>query len=163
MPSTYGERIESIGRTFPGVREGSGATGSPPYGFPAVFTHPVGPPLLVDAATYKHALFIAPCNGCRIKELWLSGAVKIAQGTNTIAFERYDASADAGANVLSTATIDPDTITAKEGLQLTLTATAADLMMDEGDVLWCTLVAGTQSTAGEGYTVTGLVIVPDVA
>ena len=147
---------------LPGTLEGSGAAGKPVLGTQAIFSQSVGPSLLVDGTTYKQALFIAPCDGCYIKELWLSGAVKIAQGTNTIAFEKYDASANAGANVQSAATIDPDTITAKEGLKLSLTTTVADLVMDEGDVLWCTLVAGTQSTAGEGYVVTGVVIVPTV-
>lgn len=162
MPSTSGNSIVSIGRDFPNIGEKSGPTGRPGRGWPVHFNVPVGPPLLVDSATYKHALFIAPCDGCRIKELWLTGAVKIASGTNTIAFEKYDASANAGVNALSTTNIDPDTITATEGLQLTLTTTAADLLMDEGDVLWCTLVAGTQGTAGQGYLVSGLVIVPDV-
>lgn len=162
MPSTTGASIQSVGRNFPNTGEKSGSVGRPPFGWPVHFNVPVGPPLLVDGATYKHALFVAPCDGCRIKEMWLTGAVKIAQGTNTIAFEKYDASADAGVNALSTTNIDPDTITATEGLQLTLTTTLADLLMDEGDVLWCTLVAGTQSTAGQGYLVSGLVIVPDV-
>jgi hypothetical protein len=146
----------------PGTLENSGAAGRPALGNQVIFSAPIGPPLLVDGATYKHVLFIAPCDGCNIKELWLSGAVKIGSGTNTIAFEKYDASGNAGANVLSAATIDPDTITAKEGLQHTLTTTLADLVMDEGDTLWCTLVAGTQTTAGEGYCVTGVVIVPTV-
>jgi hypothetical protein len=145
-----------------GTLENSGAAGRPALGTQAIFSQSVGASLLVDGTTYKQALFIAPCDGCFIKELWLSAAVKIAQGTNTIAFEKYDASANAGANVLSAASIDPDTITAKEGLQHSLTTTTSDLVMDEGDVLWCTLVAGTQSTAGEGYVVTGVVIVPTV-
>jgi hypothetical protein len=145
-----------------GTLEGSGAAGRPILGNQVIFSAPIGAPILVDGTTYKHALFIAPCDGCYIKELWLSAAVKIAQGTNTIAFEKYDASANSGANVLSAANIDPDTITAKEGLQHTLTTTVADLVMDAGDVLLCTLVAGTQSTAGEGYVVTGVVIVPTV-
>lgn len=162
MPSTSGDSIVSIGRTLPGIGEKSGPVGRPAYGWPVEFNVPVGPPLLVDGATYKHALYIAKSDGCRIKELWLSGAIKIGSGTNTIAFEKYDASANAGVNVLSTTNIDPDTITATEGLQLALTTTVADLLMDEGDVLWCTLVAGTQTTAGQGYLVSGVVIVPDL-
>lgn len=162
MPSTTGNSIVSVGRTLPNIGEGSGAVGRPPFGWPVHFNVPIGPPLLVDGATYKHALFIAPCDGCRIKELWLTGAIKIGSGTNTIAYEKYDASANAGVNVLSAASIDPDTITATEGLQHSLTTTTADLLMDEGDVLWATLVCGTMTTAGQGYLAAGLVIVPDV-
>ena len=145
---------------LPGTLEKSGAAGVPALGTQAVFTQSIGASLLVDSTTYKQALFIAPCGGCFIKELWLSAAVKIASGTNTIAFEKYDASGDAGVNVLSTTNIDPDTITTTEGLQLTLTTTTTNLVMDEGDVLWATLVCGTQGTAGQGYLVTGVAIVP---
>ena len=107
-------------------------------------------------------IFIAPCDGCFIKEAWLSAAVKIGSGTNTIAFDNYDASGDAARNVLSTATIDPDTITTTEGLQLTLSTTLTDRVMDEGDVLNAVLVCGTMTTAGQGYVVTALILVPDV-
>jgi hypothetical protein len=34
--------------------------------------------------------------------------------------------------------------------------------MDEGDVLNYTLVAGTQTTAGQGYALTAIIIVPDL-
>ena len=162
MPSTSGNSIVSIGRDFPNIGEKSGPTGRPGRGWPVHFNVPIGPPLLVNTTTYKHAVFVAPCNGCRIKEVWLTAAVKIASGTNTLALEKYDASADAGVNALSTTNMDPTTITATEGFQLTLTTTSADLLMDEGDVLWATLVCGTQGTAGQGYVLSGIVIVPDV-
>lgn len=160
MPINSTQPISAV--PLVGTLEGGGAAGRPALGTQAIFSQSVGPSLLVDGTTYKQALFIAPCDGCYIKELWLSAAVKIGSGTNTIAFEKYDASANAGANVLSAANIDPDTITTTEGLQLTLSTTQSALTMDEGDVLWCTLVAGTQTTAGEGYVVTGVVIVPTV-
>jgi len=93
-------------------------------------------------------------------EVWLSGAVSIGSGTNTLAVDNYDASANTARNVQSAATIDPDTITAKEGLKLTLSATLASLRMDEGDVLNATLVCGTQTTAGQGYVLTALILMP---
>ena len=162
MPSTSGNSIQSIGRTFPGIGEKSGATGRPAFGWQVQFANRVGNSLLVDGATYKDALFIAPCDGCRVKELWATAAVAIAGGTNTLAIEKYDKSATTGVNALSTTNIDPTTVTITQGLQLTLTATAADLLMDEGDILWATLVCGTMTTDGQGFLVGGIVIVPDV-
>lgn len=162
MPSTYGSSIESVGRNFPGIREKSGATGAPPFGFPFYFAGRVGNSLLVDGVTYKDALFVAPCDGCRIKELWATAAVAIVGGTNTLAIQKYDKSATTGVNALSTTTIDPTTVVITQGLQLTLTTTTADLLMDEGDVLWATLVCGTMTTDGQGFVVGGVVIVPDL-
>jgi hypothetical protein len=46
---------------------------------------------------------------------------------------------------------------------MTLSATAANLYMDEGDVLNCTLVCGTMTTDGEGMVVTAIVVVPEIA
>lgn len=162
MASTYGSSIESLGRNIPGVREKSGAVGAPPFGFPVQFQARVGNSLLVDGVTYKDVLFVAPCDGCRIKELWAGAAIAIAGGTNTLAIQKYDKSATTGVNALSTTNIDPTTMTTTQGLQLTLTTTLADLLMDEGDVLWATLVCGTMTTDGQGFTVGGTVIVPDL-
>ena len=155
--------IDDLGSLIPGIKEKAGLTTTPPAGIQRWVSVPVGPPLLVDGATYNHAAFVAPCDGCVIKEAWLTGAVKIASGTNTFAVDNYDASANAARNVLSTTNIDPDTITAKEGLKLTLTATATDLNMDEGDVINVTLVCGTQTTAGQGYLFQACIIVPEIA
>lgn len=155
--------ISDLGSLLPGIKEASGLTTTPLAGIQRWVSVPIGPPLLVDGATYRHAAFVAPCDGCVIKEAWLTGSVKIASGTNTFAVDNYDASADGARNVLSATNIDPDTITAKEGLKLTLTATATDLNMDEGDVLNVTLVCGTQSTAGQGYLFQACVIVPEIA
>lgn len=149
--------IKGLASVFPQLRENTGLGQVGIVMFPS---GAVGPPLLVDSATYKQALFIAPVDNCEIVEAWLSGAVSIGSGTNTFAVDNYDASANAARNVLSTTNIDPDTITAKEGLKLTLSATLTNLQMDEGDVLNVTLVAGTQTTAGQGYVVTALVLCP---
>lgn len=161
MSSIAGAPLKDLGHALPGFQEGTGSQGAT-HGVQRMVTVPIGPPTLVDGATYNATIFIAPCNGCVIKEMWLSGVVKIASGTNTFAVDNYDASADAARNVLSTTNIDPDTITAKEGLKLTLSTTAANLRMDEGDVLNATLVAGTQSTAGQGYSVMAIVVVPEI-
>jgi hypothetical protein len=162
MPSTFGASIQSIGHTFPGIREKTGATGAPALGFPVTFTARVGNSLLVDGVTYKDVLFIAPCDGCRIKELWATAAIAIAGGTSTLAIQKYDKSATTGVNALSTTNIDPTTVTVTAGFQLTLTTTVANLLMDEGDVLWATLVCGTMTTDGQSFTVGGTVIVPDL-
>lgn len=152
-------RIRSIAELTPNLREGSGYTA---LGIQRHVGGPIGAPLLVDGATYKHAIFVAPCNGCQILEGWLTGAVAIAGGTNTFAVDNYDASGDAARNVLSTTNIDPTGVTALEGLKLTLSATETNLYMDEGDVLNLTLVCGTMTTDGEGYAVTFIVLVPEI-
>jgi len=146
----------------PGLAEESGGTGAL-VGIQRMVGVPIGAPLLVDSTTYKHALFVAPCDGCYIHEIWVSGAVAIAGGTNTLAFDNYDASGDAARNVLATTNWDPTGVTTKEGSVMTLSATESDLYMDEGDVLNCTLVCGTMTTDGEGYVVTAIVVVPEIA
>lgn len=160
MSSTDSAIIGDLGSVLPVVREGDGPSGQR-LGVQRQFAVPIGPPLLVDGTTYNHTLFVAPCNGCYVKEIWLAGAVSIAGGTNTLAIDNYDASANAARNVLSTSTITP-TVTAKEGTKLTLTSTVTNLMMDEGDVLNCTLVCGTMTTDGKGYSLTFVVVVPEI-
>jgi hypothetical protein len=152
---------KTVGDFMPALREGNGPLGTG-GGIQQLFTTPLGIPTLADGATYVAIGFIAPCDGCVIKELWASNGVKIGSGTNTLAVSNYDASANSARNVLSAATIDPDTITALEGVKLTLTSTVTDLIMDEGDTLKYTIVAGTQSTAGQGYAITAVIIVPDL-
>lgn len=152
-----------VGKHFPAAREKGPGTGKPSEAVPHVFTVPVGPALLVDGVTYKQVAFVAPCDGCYLKELWLTAAVAMAGGTNTFAVDNYDKSATTARNALSTTNIDPTTVTAKQGLQLTLTTTLANLVMDEGDVLNFTLVCGTMTTDGEGYALTTVVHVPDLA
>lgn len=151
----------SIGDFMPSLREGISQTGTG-GGIQQAVTVPMGAPLLVDGTTYKGVAFVAPCNGCQIKELWYTAAVAMAGGTDTLAVSNYDKSASSARNALSTATVDPTGVTALKGTQLTLTSTGTDLLMDEGDVLNFTLVCGTMSTDGQGYALTAIVIVPDV-
>lgn len=158
LPRTNANVKVDVGAMNPVLQEGRSLVG----GIQRMISVPLGPPLLVDGATYKHAVFIAPCNGCRIKELWLSAGVAMAGGTDTLAVDNYDASANSARNVLSTTNIDPTGVTAKEGLQLTLTSTLTNLDMDEGDVLNATLVCGTMTTDGEGYLLQAVVWVPDL-
>ena len=161
MPVVKLERLIAFGQIQPGISEGQGSRG-PTHGIQRTIAVPLGPPLLVDSATYKVAGFVAPCDRWFIKELWLTGAVSIGSGTNTFAVDNYDVSATAARNVLSTTNIDPDTITALTGLKLTLTATLTDRYMDEGDVLNVVLVCGTQTTAGEGYVLTAVLVGPEI-
>lgn len=163
LSSTNNKPIASLGDLLPNLREGSGSTGRSLAGVQMHVSVPLGAPLLVDGATYKHALFVAPVDGCYILEGWVANAVAIAGGTNTLAFDNYDASANSARNVLSTTNIDPTAITANEGLKLTLSTTEANRLMDEGDVLNATLVCGTMSTDGQGFTAHFVIIVPDIA
>ncbi len=163
MPALISYPINSLGALFPATVEGNGPTGNPPLGFQTIVSVPMGPPLLVNTTTYQQAAFVAPCNGCYIKEAWLTAIVAIGTGTHTFAMENYDKSGTTGVNALSTTNIDPAaSVTAKQGTQLTLTTTAANRLMDEGDVLWATLVTGTQGTAGQGYVLTAVFIIPSL-
>lgn len=161
MSSTSSATVGDLGSVLPGFQEGGGPAGQR-LGLQRHITVPIGAPLLVDGVTYKHTLFTAPCDGCYIKEIWLAGAVSIAGGTNTLEVDNYDASANAARNVLSTTNMTP-TVTAKEGTKLTLTSTVASRLMDEGDVLNCTLMCGTMTTDGQGYSLTAIVVVPEIA
>lgn len=149
---------EDIGDMFPTLQEGRSLVG----GIQRIVGVPMGAPLLVDGVTYKGVVFVAPCNGCLIKEVWIATPVAMAGGTNTLAVDNYDKSATTARNVLSTTSIAPETITALQGLQLTLVTVEATLSMDEGDVLNFVLVCGTMTTDGQGYFIQAVVWVPDV-
>lgn len=153
--------LDPISRVIPGLRENSGKR---QLGVQLKIPFAIGPLLHVDGATYKQVVFIAPVGNCEINEIWVSAAVKAAGGTNTLAFDNYDASGNAARNVLSTTNIDPTAVpaTVKEGTKLTLTATLTDRKMDEGDVLNYTLVVGTESTQGEGYAGLAVITIPDL-
>jgi len=162
MKSTSNDKLQSLSTIIPGVGETDGGTGKASVGIQRIVSVPLGPPLLVDGTTYKQAVFVAPCDGCYIKEIWISAAVAIAGGTNTLAVDNYDASANSARNVLSTTNMNPTTVTAKEGKKLTLTSTLSDRIMDEGDVLNATLVCGTMTTDGEGYVMTAIIVCPEI-
>lgn len=157
MPGVSGTK-QTVGDFNPALKEGSKVGG----GIQQMVTVPMGPPLLVNGTTYNGVAFVAPCDGCLIKELHVSAAVAMAGGTDTLAVDNYDKSGSAARNALSTTNIDPTSIVAKKGTQLTLTSTEANLLMDAGDVLNFTLVCGTMTTAGQGYAITAVVIVPDL-
>lgn len=162
--STRSDLVLSLGDMLPNVREGDSGVGTQLAGVQQTVAWALGPPLLVDGTTYDVVAFIAPCPGCWIKEIWVSATVLIAGGTNTLAFDNYDASANAAGNVLSTTNVDPvsNPAVVNEGTLLTLTTTLEDRTMDEGDVLTSTLVAGTMTTDGQGYAATAVIVVPDV-
>ena len=164
MAGISGDPVVSLGDSYPEIKEGSALHASSGVGVQQVISWPLAAFLQVDGVTYKTVAFVAPVNGCFIKEIWVSAMVLAAGGTNTLAFDNYDASANAVGNVLSTTNIDPTTnpATVNEGTQLTLITTPLDRIMDEGDVLSSTYVAGTQSTQGEGYVATAIIIVPDI-
>lgn len=160
MGGTFGSGpVRSLAETIPGLLEGSGSVGSK-VTIQKNIVVPLGPPLLVDGATYKGVAFIAPCNGCMIKEIWIAAAVAPAGGTNTLNFDNYDASA----NAARAATTEHAVVglTAKEGTKLTVSTTQSNLLMDEGDVLNFTLVCGTQTVNGEGLTANVIVAVPEI-
>lgn len=161
---TSTSKVPGLDAVIPGLSERSGVTA---MGKQVVVTTVLAPTItlgvLTDSTVYAAIGFIAPVNGCYILSMWLSGTIAIAGGTNTLAVDNYDASGNAARNVLSATNIDPTGVTALEGLELTLSTTAANRMMDEGDVLNYTLTCGSMSTDGKGYAVTAVIVVPDVA
>lgn len=151
------EKGQSLGAFFPNLNadHGPGQILLPVY-----VSARIGASLLVDSTTYKETVFTAPVNGCQILAGYVTGGVAIAGGTNTLAVDNYDSSANSARNVLSTTNIDPTGVTALEGLVFTLSTTKSNLFMDAGDVLNVTLVCGTMTTDGEGYSVTFVIAMP---
>ena len=164
MSAITGDPVLNFGELFPGITESSGGLNGRVYGVQQSVSWALTPPLTVDSATYQVVAFVAPVNGCFIKNIWISGMVKAAGGTSTIAFDNFDASANAAGNVLSTTNVNALTVitTINEGVELTLNTTAENLVMDEGDVLSSTYVTGTETTNGQGYAATAIIIVPVV-
>jgi hypothetical protein len=155
---------KTIGDFFPTLREGHGGLGVADGGVQQTKNIPLGPATpLANGATYRGIIFVAPCDGCQVKRLMIGAATPIVGGTNTLALDNYDASANTSRNPISTANVNPATLTAREGLKLTRTTTAVNLLMDKGDTLSYVLTVGTQSTPGQGYAMTYTIIVPDLA
>lgn len=104
--------------------------------------------------TYKEALFIAPCDGWYVIDAFVTAVVVPDYASVTLALENYDKSGAAGANLLSATNFDMESLTAKQGTQLTLSTTQSRRQLDEGDVIWSTLTTGaSEVAAGEGITV----------
>jgi len=162
MGSTDKNVVPSLGMVYPGLEQKSGSIGRGTLGSQTIVSVRLGPAKLIDNTTYKIGLFVAPVDNCYIVDAWLTSVVPAAGGTNTLAISNYDKSATTARNVLSTTNIDPTVLTLNQGLQLTLSTTVASLMMDQGDLLNCTLVTGNpMTTDGEGYVLTVVINVPN--
>ena len=75
--------------------------------------------------------------------------------TVLFALENYDLSTTTDDNLLSTATIDVETLTDKQSTDLTLTATGADLVLVDGDSVFATVTSNNADMAdGTGGIVT---------
>jgi hypothetical protein len=77
-----------------------------------------------------------------------------AAGTITFALANYDLSATTDDNLLSTATIDLEGLTAKTTTDLTLTTTAADKVLADGDFIYATIVSNNADATGGGGVLT---------
>lgn len=71
-----------------------------------------------------------------------------AGGAVTLALTNYDASAAAEDNLLSTATVDLEGLTNFTVSDLTLTATAADLVLSGGDYIYASIVSDNADMTG---------------
>ena len=69
-------------------------------------------------------------------------------GTVTIALTNYDLSATTDDNLLSAATFDLETLTAKNSTALTLSATATDLVLAAGDYVYVTIISNNADMTG---------------
>lgn len=78
-----------------------------------------------------------------------------ALGTVTLAVTNYDLSATADDNLLNAATYDLEGLTNKTTVDLTLTATTADLSLSDGDFIYCQIVSNNADmTGGTGGVLT---------
>lgn len=76
-------------------------------------------------------------------------------GTVTLALKNYDLSATTDDNLLSTATVDLEALTAKTASNLTVTTTAADLTLAAGDYVYAAIVSNNADmTASSGGVIT---------
>ncbi len=159
---TNPDPIQPLTSVLPGLEERPG--GAPLIGVQKI----ISVPLVTKTAastTYKLGVFTAPSDGWWIKEAWVSAVVAPDYATTTLALDNYDASGNAARNPLSTTNQDIDgaALTAKEGKQLTLSATEANRSMDEGDVLNATVACGaTEAAAGEGLQLTVVMVGPEI-
>jgi len=154
--------IQPLTSVLPGFREKPG--GLPIAGVQKIVSVPLVT-LTAASTTYKVGVFTAPSDGWYIKDAWFSDVVAPDYATTTLALDNYDKSAVAARNALSTTNQDIDgaATTLKQGLQLTLSATLANLLMDEGDVLNAVVACGaTQATAGEGLQLTVVLVGPEI-
>lgn len=164
MKGTFPGPIQPMHAVMPGCEERPG--GLPVWGPQQVI--PVTIPLSTDAKTaaskaYLSLLFTAPSDGWVVEDCFVSAAVVPNYDSTTLALERYDASANAGANLLAATTADLEALTAKEGTQLALSTTLSRRLLDEGDTIWATVTTGANEVAaGQGIGVTLVVRGPDI-
>ena len=160
MP-VFGDRLRDIATLVPGLQE-KGAAAGISVGIQRQFTVRVGPTLLVAGVTYRGTLFVCPCDGGFVKEIWGVSSVAPATGTNTLAVANYDKGVGTR-NALSGTTVVADTyFPALVPIQLPLTTTKINLYMDEGDTLSYTLVCSGTMDAGQGLSLTVVVLLPEV-
>lgn len=107
------------------------------------------PGTLADGTTYKRHIPIARAG--TIKKISICAGTRMEGGANTLAIAKKQGGTSV--TVLSTATVDPTAVPAAADTAeaLTLTATAADLVVAAGDCLIATLVCGTMTTDGADY------------
>lgn len=154
---TFNGPIQPLYAQLPGFEERPGAL--PKFGVQQVV-----PVQLVNktavGTTYKVGAWIAPSDGWYVEDAYFAAVVVPVYATSTLAIDNYDKSATTARNLLSTT--NQNILAAggpvlKQGLQLTLSTTLANRLLDKGDVINATVVAG--STSGSDTDGEGLVLV----
>lgn len=160
---TWKAPSQPLSSQIPGIAERP--NGMPDTALPLILTVPL--PLSTDAKTaaskaYLANVFTAPCDGCFLAKMYTSAVVPPDYASAVLAVEKYDASANAGSNALAATNFDMESLTAKEGAQLTLTSTESVRVLDEGDTINTTLTTGaSEVAAGQGISVTLVIYIPE--
>jgi len=111
--------------------------------------------IIVQAGTYKIGVYVAH-RACKVVAGKFANVVA-AVTDGTMAIDNYGSgqTTPAARNLLSTATVSISGITALTPIDLTLSSTAANLLMAEDDYINVTIVAGAEvTTASEGLVLT---------
>jgi hypothetical protein len=112
--------------------------------------HYVSVPLTTTANTTSQTGVFVAQRGMTITKASIAyvGKPASAAGTVTLALANYDLSATTSDNLLSAATVDLEGLTNFTASDLTLTATAADLVLADGDYIYATIVSNNVDMSG---------------
>lgn len=160
MSGTSPGPIPPLSDVIPGIREQP--SGQPKIGLQTIINIPLVE-TTAASTTYYGLAFVAPSDGWYIADAWVSAQVAPNYDSAVIALSNYDASGNAAKNPLSGTNENLESITAKEGMQLTLSTTLVNRELDEGDTIIATVTIGAnQVTAGRGIGLTLVLVGPEV-
>ena len=108
------------------------------------------PASTASAGKNSYVVWTAP-RSCKVMAAWATALAFPDYATSVIDIDKYDLGTTADKEVVAAADIDGDT--AKQITSLTLTSTAADLLLAAGDTLRASATVGaTEATPSDGLT-----------